>query len=104
MATTEKAQTVTPELVMEILRPDEVALSTDGSRIAAAVKASYREKGKPLETGLWVGDVDGELKRAARGSRPRFAPNSKRLAFASDEGPQGGPGLWGDGEGLRGDF
>ncbi|HEY6150507.1 MAG TPA: S9 family peptidase [Gaiellaceae bacterium] len=100
MATTEKAQTVTPELVMEILRPDEVALSTDGSRIAAAVKASYREKGKPLETRLWVGDVDGELKRAARGSRPRFAPNSKRLAFASDEGHQGRLSLWVDEEEL----
>jgi dipeptidyl aminopeptidase/acylaminoacyl peptidase len=100
MATTEKAQTVTPELVMEILRPDEVALSTDGSRIAAAVKASYRDKGKPLETRLWVGDVDGELKRAARGSRPRFAPNSKRLAFASDEGHQGRLSLWVDEEEL----
>jgi dipeptidyl aminopeptidase/acylaminoacyl peptidase len=100
MATTEKGQTVTPELVMEILRPDEVALSTDGSRIAAAVKASYREKGKPLETRLWVGDVDGELKRAACGSRPRFAPNSKRLAFASDEGHEGRLSLWVDEEEL----
>ena len=100
MATTAKAQTVTPELVMEILRPDEVALSADGSRIAAAVKASYREKGKPLETRLWVGDVDGELEQGARGSHPSFAPNSKRLAYASDEGHEGRLSLWVDEEEL----
>ena len=54
---------VTPELVMELLRPNEVALSPDGSRIAFAVSASFREQGKPIETRLWVGDV-GEIGRA----------------------------------------
>jgi dipeptidyl aminopeptidase/acylaminoacyl peptidase len=96
MATSAKAQTVTPELTMELLWPGEVALSADGSRIAAAVRAGYREKGKPLETRLWVGEVDGELKQGAAGSHPRFAPNSRRLAFASDQGHAGRLSLWVD--------
>jgi dipeptidyl aminopeptidase/acylaminoacyl peptidase len=98
MATTEKAQTVTPELVMELRRPDEVALSADGSRIAAVVKASFREKGKPIETRLWVGDVDGELEPGSRGSIPRFSPDGSRLAFASDEGHEGRLSVWIDRE------
>jgi hypothetical protein len=36
---------VTPELVMELLRPREVALSPDGSRIAFGVSASFHERG-----------------------------------------------------------
>ena len=54
---------VTPELVMELPRPGEVALSADAKRIAFVVAASFREKGKPVETRLWVGDVDGELRQ-----------------------------------------
>jgi hypothetical protein len=37
---------VTLELVMELLRPSEVALSSDGSRIAFGVSATFREQGK----------------------------------------------------------
>jgi hypothetical protein len=60
------AADVTPELVMELLRPSEVALSADGSRIAFGVSASFREQGKLIETRLWTGDVDGELRLARR--------------------------------------
>ena len=45
----------TPELVLELMRPGEVELSADGSRIAFAVAPSFREQGKPFETRLWVG-------------------------------------------------
>jgi dipeptidyl aminopeptidase/acylaminoacyl peptidase len=89
MATTAPAETVTPELVMELQRPSEVALSADGKRIAAAVSPSFREKGRQMEVQLWVGDVDGELARQALGSIPRFSPDGLRLAFASDEGHEG---------------
>src|SRR5439155_21808384 len=94
MATTTKAATVTPELVMELLRPGAVALSADGSRIAFVVAASFREKGKPLETRLWVGDVGGELQPGELGAIPRFSPDGSRLAYASDRGHDGRRSLW----------
>ena len=60
---------LTPELVLKLRRPSDVALSADGSRIAFAVSASFREQGKPIETRLWTGEVDGELEPR----RARFA-------------------------------
>ena len=80
---------VTPELTMELLRPGEVALSPDGSRIAFAVSASFREKGKGIETRLWSGEVDGELHPGEAGVLPRFSPDGARLAYASDRGHEG---------------
>jgi dipeptidyl aminopeptidase/acylaminoacyl peptidase len=91
---------VTPELVMELLRPGEVALSTDGSRIAFVVAASFREKGKPLEKQLWAGEVDGEISPRGPGSIPRFSPDGSRLAFASDQGHEGRLSLWVDDQEL----
>jgi hypothetical protein len=91
---------VTPEFVMELLRPSEVALSLDGSRIAFGVSASFREQGKPIETRLWTGDVDGELRPGEAGTLPRFSPDGSRLAFASDRGHQGRRSLWVDDQEL----
>jgi hypothetical protein len=85
------AEEVTPELIMELLRPSEVALSSDGSRIAFGVSASFREQGKLIETRLWTGDVDGELQPGEAGTLPRFSPDGSRLAFASDRGAPGAP-------------
>jgi dipeptidyl aminopeptidase/acylaminoacyl peptidase len=93
-ATVEAAGEVTPELVLALLRPNEVALSPDGSRIAFAVSALFREQGKPIETRLWVGDVDGELRPGEAGTLPRFSPDGSRLAFASDRGHEGRLSLW----------
>src|SRR5205085_11705158 len=94
MATATRAASVTPEIVMELLRPGEVALSANGKRIAAAVLASFREKGKPMEVRLWVGEVDGELQAGEIGSIPRFSPDGSRLAYASDRGHDGRRSLW----------
>ena len=94
MAVPTTTAAVTPELALELLRPNEVALSADGSRIAVVALASYREKGKPLESRLWVGDVDGELTRAGAGGLPRFSPDGARLAYASDRGHEGRRSLW----------
>ena len=80
---------LTPELVLKLRRPSDVALSADGSRIAFAVSASYREQGKPIETRLWRGEVDGEVEPGELGSLPRFSPDGSRLAFASDRGHEG---------------
>src|SRR3954465_9113193 len=99
-ATTTAAGEVTPELVMELLRPSEVALSPDGLRIAFGVSASFREQGKLIETRLWTGDVDGELRPGEAGTLPRFSPDGSRLAFASDQGHQGRRTLWVEGEEL----
>ena len=77
------------QLLLQLLRPGDVALSPDGARIAFAVSASFREQGKPIETRLWVGDVGGELEQREAGSLPRFSPDGSRLAFASDRGHEG---------------
>ncbi|MFL5920080.1 MAG: alpha/beta fold hydrolase [Gaiellaceae bacterium] len=78
-----------PEVTMKLRRPGEVALSPDGSRIAFAVSASFREKGKPIETRLWSGEVGGELQPGEAGAFPRFSPDGSRLAYASDRGHEG---------------
>jgi dipeptidyl aminopeptidase/acylaminoacyl peptidase len=88
-ATTTAVDRITPELVMELLRPSEVALSADGLRVAFGVSASFRERGKLIETRLWTGDVDGELRPGEAGTLPRFSPDGSRLAFASDRGTRG---------------
>jgi dipeptidyl aminopeptidase/acylaminoacyl peptidase len=98
--TTATAAPVTPELVMQLLRPGEVALSADGTRIAAAVAPSFREQGKRIETRLWVGDVDGDLGPGEPGSIPQFAPDGSRLAYASDKGHEGRLSIWIDGSEL----
>jgi dipeptidyl aminopeptidase/acylaminoacyl peptidase len=86
----------TPELIMELLRPNEVALSPDGSRIAVAVSASFREQGRLIETRLWAGDVGEALQKGEIGSLPSFSPDSSQLAFASDRGHEGRLSLWVD--------
>jgi len=89
-----------PELLLRIRRPGEVALSPDGSRIAFSVSASYREKGKRIETQLWTGEVDGELREGEPGALPRFSPDGSRLAYAADRGHEGRLSLWVDGAEL----
>ena len=98
--TTATTGRVTPELVLKLLQPGEVALSADGSHIAFAVSASFREQGKPIETRLWVGEVGGELRQGEVGSLPRFSPDGSRLAFASDRGHEGRLSLWVDDQEL----
>ena len=88
------AGNVTPEQTMALLRPDEVALSPDGSRIAFTVAASFREQGKAIERRLWVGEVDGDVQAGPAGSHPRFSPDGSRLAYATDRGHEGRLSLW----------
>ena len=101
MATTAKASgTAIPELVLQLRWPGEVALSPDGTRIAFTVTPAGRDKGKPFETRLWSGEVDGELREGEPGVLPRFSPDGSRLACASDRGHQGRMSLWVDDEEL----
>ncbi len=94
------AEKVTPELVLRLKRFADVTLSADGQRIAFAVSALYREKGKSIETHLWSGEVDGELREGPAGSLPRFSPDVSRLAYSSDAGHEGRLSLWVDGDEL----
>src|SRR5438477_2543266 len=101
VATAVKATgTAIPELVLQLRWPGEVALSPDGTRIAFTVTPTGREKGKPFETRLWSGEVDGELREGKPGVLPRFSPDGSRLACASDRGHQGRMSLWVDDEEL----
>jgi len=96
-AAVRSAEQVTPELALQLKRFADVTLSPDGRRIAFAVSASYREKGGSIESRLWTGDVDGELREGDPGSLPRFSPDGSRLAYASDAGHDGRLSLWVDG-------
>jgi dipeptidyl aminopeptidase/acylaminoacyl peptidase len=100
METATRTEQPMAELVLELLRPGDVALSADGKRIAAAVSASFRERGKSIEVRLWIGDVDGELQPGELGAIPRFSPEGSRLAYASDRGHEGRRSLWVDGAEL----
>ena len=71
------AGSVTPELTMQLLRPGEVSLSADGSRIAFAVSASFREKGKRIETRIEIAVTD---------LRRELAEASGKLIAALDAG------------------
>jgi dipeptidyl aminopeptidase/acylaminoacyl peptidase len=99
-AAVRSAEKVTPELALQLKRFADVTLSPDGRRIAFAVSASYREKGAAIESRLWSGDVDGELREREPGSLPRFSPDGSRLAYASDAGHDGRLSPWVDGEEL----
>ena len=99
-ATAPAAAKVTPELALRLRRAADVTLSPDGSRIAFTVSALFREKGGTIETRLWTGEVDGELREGAPGSLPRFSPDGSRLAYASDEGHAGRLSLRVDGAEL----
>src|SRR5439155_15565594 len=84
---------LTLERFLELRRPVEVELSPDGGRVAFTVSPVAKEKGKGLETRLWLGDVDGETaavgEAGATDGLPRFAPDGTQLAFASDSGHTG---------------
>jgi dipeptidyl aminopeptidase/acylaminoacyl peptidase len=79
---------LTPERLLGLRRPVEVAVSPDGSRVAFTVTPSYREQGKPFEVSLWV---DGEQMSEPGASHvlPRWSPDGTQLAFASDRGHEG---------------
>src|SRR3954454_5431485 len=98
------APTVTPELVMQLVRPGQVELSADGRRIAYVAAPAFREKGEALRARILAGDVDGEHEPVgaedANDGLPRFSPDGARLAHASDEGHAGRMSLRVDGEEL----
>src|SRR5262245_59965191 len=95
-----EAVKVTPELVMRLRRPTDLSLSPDGSSVAYVVAPSFRERGKALETRLWIDGAEATQPGAAD-SLPRFGPDGT-LAYASDRGHAGRLGLWIHGRGEVG--
>jgi dipeptidyl aminopeptidase/acylaminoacyl peptidase len=84
-----QAQKVSPEAVMALRRPSEIALSPDGSRVAATVSASFSRKGERVQTSIWLAQTDGGGSRElisgpGQNALPRWSPSGERLAFASD--------------------
>ena len=63
-----EAVRVTPELLLQLRRPTDLALAPDGTRLAYIVSPSFREKGKPFESRLWIDDAPRH-----RGGRSRCA-------------------------------
>jgi dipeptidyl aminopeptidase/acylaminoacyl peptidase len=97
---------LTIERALELRRPVEVELSRDGLRVAFTVAPVSKEKGKGLETRLWLADVDGEpaplTEAGETDGLPRFSPDGTQLAFASDRGHAGRMSLRIDGRGEVG--
>ena len=93
---------VTPELIMQLRRPAELALSHDGNRLAYIVSPSYREKGQAFESRLWIDGVEA-TEAGAADALPRFAPEGT-LAYSSDRGHAGRMTVWIDGRGEVGDI
>src|SRR4051812_10286830 len=87
------ASTVTPELVMQLVRPAQVELSADGRRVAFVAAPAFREKGEALRARILAGEVGGTYEPVgaadANHGLPRFSPDGSRLAFASDQGHAG---------------
>lgn len=108
MALTEpvaKRQEVSSESVMRLLRPLEIAVSPDGSRVAATVSASFTRKGERAATSIWLAPTDGgSARQLTRGpgqdGLPRWSPSGDALAFASDRDHPGRMSLYVLGDGF----
>src|ERR1043166_3288777 len=79
-----EAAKITPELLLQLRKPTELALSPDGSQVAYIVTPVFREKGKGLESRLWIDDAPA-TKPGATDVLPRYAQDG-RLAYASAPG------------------
>jgi dipeptidyl aminopeptidase/acylaminoacyl peptidase len=91
--TPEPAATPTPPTIdqlVELKRIGSVALSPDGTLVAYTVREANWDE-NAFETEIWLADpAGGEPRRLTNAKKssdaPAFAPDGKRLAFASDRG------------------
>jgi dipeptidyl aminopeptidase/acylaminoacyl peptidase len=85
--TRERTASLTLEQFLELRRPNDVAVSPDGSQVAFSVGTAYANKGERPKGQIWTGSLDGGCEPATRGSgtdaTPRWSADGT-LAFASD--------------------
>ena len=78
----------TPELLVEVRTPAEVAASPDGTRLAFSLHATVSERGPIAPSDLYLlepGDEPVQLTEGEWSDRaPTWSPDGSRLAFVSD--------------------
>nr|MDP9327407.1 hypothetical protein [Actinomycetota bacterium] len=78
----------TPELLVEVRTPAEVAVSPDGARVAFSLHATVSERGPIAPSDLYLLEPGDETVRLTEGEwsdrAPTWSPHGTQLAFISD--------------------
>lgn len=91
-------ESLSPTDIASLWCPNDIRIASDGRHVAWSASVLGAE-GEHDESGLWVAalDDDGPARRwthAANDTTPRWAPDSRRLAFCSDRKERGTAGLY----------
>ena len=83
----------TPELLVEVRTPAEVAVSPDGARVAFSLHATVSERGPIAPSDLWLLEPGGTAVQLTDGGwsdrGPAWSPDGSQLAFLSDRVKRG---------------
>lgn len=88
MSTDATTRRPTPELLVEVRTPAEVAASPDGTRVAFSLHATVSDRGPIAPSDLYLLEADDETVRLTEGEwsdrAPTWSPDGSQLAFLSD--------------------